>query len=56
MNYRIVVDAGHGGNDPGAVSENLKEKDLNLRVSNYMYNRFRELGVPVIITRDNDNT
>ena len=25
--YRIVVDAGHGGNDPGAISGNLKEKD-----------------------------
>ena len=27
--YRIVVDAGHGGSDPGAVSGNLKEKDFN---------------------------
>ena len=26
--YRIVVDAGHGGSDPGAVSGNLKEKDF----------------------------
>ena len=29
--YRIVVDAGHGGSDPGAVSGNLKEKDLTLK-------------------------
>ena len=56
MNYRIVVDAGHGGTDPGAVSGNYKEKDFNLKAANYMYNRFRELGVPVIITRDSDKT
>ena len=54
--YRIVVDAGHGGSDPGAVSGNLKEKDLNLQAANYMYNRFKELGVPVAITRDTDKT
>lgn len=56
MNYRIVVDAGHGGNDPGAISGNLREKDYTLRAANYMYNRFRELGVPVVITRDSDIT
>lgn len=56
MDYRIIVDAGHGGEDPGAVSGNLLEKDFNLRAANYMYNRFRELGVPVAITRDSDIT
>lgn len=54
--YRIVVDAGHGGNDPGAVSGNLREKDFTLQAANYMYNRFKELGVPVTITRDTDKT
>ncbi len=36
--YRIVVDAGHGGVDSGAVSGNLQEKDFNLQAANYMYN------------------
>ena len=54
--YRIVVDAGHGGSDPGAVSGNLREKDFTLKAANYMYNRFKELGVPVAITRDDDRT
>ena len=54
--YRIVVDAGHGGVDSGAVSGNLQEKDFNLEAANYMYNRFKELGVPVTITRDTDKT
>lgn len=56
MNYRIVVDAGHGGSDPGAVSGNLREADFNLEAALYMYNRFKELGVPVVITRDTDRT
>ena len=56
MNYSVIVDAGHGGEDPGAVSGNLQEKDFNLRAANYMYNRFRELGVPVAITRSTDET
>ena len=46
----------HGGVDSGAVSGNLQEKDFNLQAANYMYNRFKELGVPVTITRDTDNT
>ena len=56
MDYRIVVDAGHGGSDPGAVSGILKESDLNLEAALYMYDRFKELGVPVTITRDSDRT
>ena len=54
--YRIVVDAGHGGVHSGAVSGNLQEKDFNLQAANYMYNRFKELGVPVTITRNTDKT
>ena len=54
--YKIIVDAGHGGEDPGAVNGNLLEKDFNLKAANYMYNRFKELGVPVAITRDSDIT
>lgn len=56
MDYKIVVDAGHGGDDPGAVNGNIKEKDFNLKVANYIYDRFKELGVPVTITRDTDRT
>ena len=56
MDYRIVVDAGHGGSDPGAVNGNLREKDFTLEAALYMYDRFQELGVPVAITRDTDRT
>lgn len=52
----IVIDPGHGGSDPGAVSNGLKEKDFTLRISKYMYDRLKELGVPVRLTRDSDVT
>ena len=52
----IVVDAGHGGVDSGAVGNGLQEKDLNLQAATYMYNRLKELGIPTTITRDIDET
>lgn len=56
MNYKIVVDAGHGGIDPGAVYGGLQEKDFNLDASLYMAKRFEELGIPVVLTRSDDET
>lgn len=52
----VVIDPGHGGSDPGALGNNLQEKDYNLLISKYMYDRFRELGIPVAITRNEDVT
>ena len=50
----VIIDAGHGGEDPGAISGNLKEKDLNLKASLYMYDRLKDLGIDVKLTRDSD--
>ena len=50
----VVVDAGHGGADPGAVSSGLQEKDFTLEASLYMADRLKELGIPVVLTRDYD--
>ncbi len=52
----IVIDAGHGGVDSGAVGNGLVEKDLTLEISKYMYDRFKSMGVPVSLTRDSDIT
>ncbi len=46
----------HGGEDPGAVANGLKEKDYTLLISKYMYDRFKDLGIPVSLTRDTDKT
>ena len=56
MNYKIVVDAGHGGVDSGAVGNGIVEKDLTLKISNYIYNRLKELGLDVKMTRIDDET
>ncbi len=52
----VVIDPGHGGTDSGAIGNNQKEKDYSLKISKYMYDRFKELGIPVAITRDTDKT
>ena len=52
----VVIDPGHGGVDSGAIGSDLLEKEYNLLISKYMYDRFRELGVPVYLTRESDVT
>mgnify|MGYP002621881962 CR=1 FL=1 len=54
--YKVVIDPGHGGSDPGASGNGIIEKNLTLAISQYMYDRLKELGVPVSITRSNDST
>ena len=46
----------HGGEDPGASGNGIIEKNLTLEISKYMYDRFKELGIPVYITRTTDET
>ncbi|NDI34037.1 N-acetylmuramoyl-L-alanine amidase [Chengkuizengella sediminis] len=52
---KVVIDAGHGGKDPGALGVNgLKEKDVNLDISFKVRNILEERGHEVILTREND--
>ena len=46
----------HGGSDPGASSADVIEKEYNLKIANYIYNRLKELGIPTYITRSTDET
>lgn len=50
----IVIDAGHGGNDPGAVANGLQEKNINLAVSLEVQKLLRTAGANVVMTRTND--
>lgn len=52
----VIVDAGHGGTDPGSSNGDIIEKDYTLKIANYMYNRFKDLGIPTFITRTEDVT
>ncbi|MDO9508286.1 MAG: N-acetylmuramoyl-L-alanine amidase [Thermovirgaceae bacterium] len=50
----VVIDAGHGGKDPGAVANGLREKDINLRVAMLMSDLLRKKGLRVVLTRSTD--
>jgi N-acetylmuramoyl-L-alanine amidase len=52
---RIVVDAGHGGKDPGAIGPSgIMEKDLTLAIARQLARRLRLEGFDVYLTRDSD--
>ena len=53
----VILDPGHGGWDPGGGTNELwKEKDLNLKISQYQNRRFRDLGIPSRLSREGDET
>lgn len=57
---KVVIDAGHGGSDPGAIGYNedglpaLQEKDVTLPIANRLYQILRENGVDAYYTRNTD--
>ena len=53
---KIVIDAGHGGSDPGASGNGIIEKEYALKIAEYLNNRFKELGVSSILVRPTDET
>ncbi len=51
----VVIDAGHGGNDPGKVSaDGIMEKDVNLAIALKLKQELENKGIKVILTRDSD--
>lgn len=50
----IVVDPGHGGNNPGATAGNKRESDNNLAVGLKLRDKLRQAGATVVMTRDTD--
>lgn len=54
-NVVVVLDPGHGGQDPGTAHNGLVEKDLNLKIAQYCKNELEEYtGVTVYMTRETD--
>lgn len=52
--YLVFVDAGHGGTDPGAIANGVKEKDINLSIALKIRNKLKSLGVEVVMNRETD--
>ena len=51
----IIIDAGHGGEDGGAVGKNgILEKELNLSISEKLHDLFSAAGFKVVMTRETD--
>lgn len=51
----IVLDPGHGGEDPGKVGINdVLEKDINLQISMKIRDLLEEVGITVVMTREDD--
>jgi N-acetylmuramoyl-L-alanine amidase len=52
---KIIIDAGHGGKDPGAIGPSgKKEKDINLKVAKLIQFLLSYLDYEVVLTRNDD--
>lgn len=53
--FCIVIDAGHGGADPGKVGiNNILEKDINLSIALQLAEQLNSNGISTVLTRDSD--
>lgn len=52
----IVIDPGHGGSNPGAMGNNIREADNNLAVALKLKNLLLQNGAQVVMTRESDRT
>ncbi|MBR5336895.1 MAG: N-acetylmuramoyl-L-alanine amidase [Lachnospiraceae bacterium] len=50
----VVVDAGHGGDDPGMSAQDTREADLNLTIAKYLQDLLEDKGIKVYMTRTED--
>ncbi len=51
---KVFISAGHGGSDPGAVANGVKEKDLNLSIAKACRDELKRHGVEVKMSRTKD--
>lgn len=53
---RVILDAGHGGSDPGATKSDLLEKEITLDVGRRLRSLLQKDGFEVVVTRSDDRT
>jgi N-acetylmuramoyl-L-alanine amidase len=51
---KVTIDAGHGGHDPGAISNGVNEKDINLILALLLREELLAYGHNVVMTRESD--
>ena len=56
VDKKVIIDAYRGGDDIGSNTGGIVEKNYNLELSKYIYDRLRSLGIPTSLTRDSDET
>lgn len=53
----VVIDAGHGGDDPGKIGINdALEKEINLKIAKEIKKHLEDAGITVVMTRENDDS
>ena len=52
--YKVFIDAGHGGTDPGALGYGYRESDLNLQVAKKVESKLKSKGIDVKMSRSSD--
>ncbi len=57
LDFSVVIDAGHGGLDPGSIGykTKTKESDINLSVAKFLEDKLKSSGFRVIMTRSDEN-
>ena len=57
LDFTVVVDAGHGGIDPGSIGykTKVKESNINLAVSKLLEEKLKKIGIRVVMTRPDEN-
>lgn len=50
----VIIDAGHGGEDPGAVANGIREKDINLSIAYKLKEMLKISGFNAVMTREDD--
>ncbi|MBQ7668818.1 MAG: N-acetylmuramoyl-L-alanine amidase [Clostridia bacterium] len=54
--YKVVIDAGHGGNETGAYYNGIAEKNINISIAKYVEELLKKYDIAVYMTRKNDVT
>lgn len=53
--YVVYLDPGHGGSDPGAIANGIKEKDINLKIALGVREKLQSMGITVFMSRYTDD-